>query len=109
MDFNKNENYFNDSSQHYLRNNIKIMHYSIKDRDNISNHIIICGLHASLFHFNLPLRVKYLQEDVLKWILILAQSLPQHLFEAFINFLGLFLYKVNRFYLQIYLYLLFKC
>ena len=71
------------------------MHYSIKDRDNISNHIIICGLHASLFHFNLPLRVKYLQEDVLKWILILAQSLPQHLF--FINFLGLFLYKVHHF------------
>ena len=53
----------------------------------------------------LPLRVKYLQEDVLKWILILAQSLPQHLF--FINFLGLFLYKVNRFYLQfIYIYFL---
>ena len=95
MDFNKNDYYFNDSPEHYLRNNIEIMHHSIKDRDDISNHIIICGLHASLFHFNLPLRVKYLQEDVLKWILILAQSLPQHLF--FINFLGLFLYKVHHF------------
>ena len=37
-------------------------------------------------HFILPLRAKYLQEDALKWIVILAPSLPQHLFEAFTKF-----------------------
>ena len=86
MDFNKNDYYFNDSPEHYLRNNIEIMHHSIKDRDDISNHIIICGLHPALVHFILPLRAKYLQEDALKWIVILAPSLPQHLFEAFTKF-----------------------
>ena len=61
MDFNKNDYYFNDSPEHYLRNNIEIMHHSIKDRDDISNHIIICGLHPALVHFILPLSAKYLQ------------------------------------------------
>ena len=86
MDFNRNDYYFNDSPEHYLRNNIEIMHHSIKDREDISNHIIICGLHPALVHFILPLRAKYLQEDALKWIVILAPSLPQHLFEAFTKF-----------------------
>ena len=86
LDFNKNDYYFNDSPEHYLRNNIEIMHHSIKDREDISNHIIICGLHPALVHFILPLRAKYLQEDALKWIVILAPSLPQHLFEAFTKF-----------------------
>ena len=86
LDFNKNDYYINDSPDHYLRNNIEIMHHSIKDREDITNHIIICGLHPALVHFILPLRAKYLQEDALKWIVILAPSLPQHLFEAFTKF-----------------------
>ena len=36
LDFNKNDYYFNDSPEHYLRNNIEIMHHSIKDREDIS-------------------------------------------------------------------------
>ncbi len=86
INFNKNDYYFNDNPEYYLRNNIEIMHHSIKDREDITNHIIICGLHPSLVHFILPLRAKYLQEDSLKWIVILAPNLPQNLFEAFTKF-----------------------
>ena len=68
-----------------LRTN-EIIHHSIKDREDISHHIIICGLHPALLHFILPLRAKYLQEEALKWIVILAPSLPQSLFEAFSRF-----------------------
>ena len=68
------------------RSNAEIIHHSIKDREDISHHIIICGLHPALLHFILPLRAKYLQEEALKWIVILAPSLPQSLFEAFSRF-----------------------
>ena len=44
------------------------------------------SLHPALVHFILPLRAKYLQEDALKWIVILAPNLPQHLFDTFTKF-----------------------
>ena len=69
-----------------MRNNMEIMHHSIKDRDDITNHIVICGLHPALVHFVLPLRAKYLKEDALKWVVILAPNLPNYLFEAFTKF-----------------------
>ena len=43
-------------------------------------------LHPALMHFILPLRAKYLQEDALKWIVILAPTLPQELFESLTKF-----------------------
>ena len=75
-----------ENQEQKLRSNIEITHQSIKDREDISHHIIICGLHPALLHFILPLRAKYLQEDALKWIVILAPYLPQSLFEAFSKF-----------------------
>lgn len=33
---------------------------SIKDSPEITNHIVVCGLHASIYYFLLPLRAKYL-------------------------------------------------
>ena len=27
----------------------------------LSNHIVVCGLHSSIYHFILPLRAKYLK------------------------------------------------
>lgn len=86
LSFNKNDYHFNYNPEHFLKNNIEIMHHSIKDREDITNHIIICGLHPALVHFILPLRAKYLQEDALKWIVILAPNLPQHLFDTFTKF-----------------------
>lgn len=75
-----------ENQEQKLRSNAEIIHHSIKDREDISHHIIICGLHPALLHFILPLRAKYLQEEALKWIVILAPSLPQSLFEAFSRF-----------------------
>ena len=75
-----------ESQEQKIRSNAEIIHHSIKDREDISHHIIICGLHPALLHFILPLRAKYLQEEALKWIVILAPSLPQSLFEAFSRF-----------------------
>ena len=74
-----------ENQEQKLRSN-EIINHSIKDREDISHHIIICGLHPALLHFILPLRAKYLQEDSLKWIVVLAPSLPQSLFEAFSRF-----------------------
>ena len=75
-----------ESQEQKLRSNAEIIYHSIKDREDITHHIIICGLHPALLHFILPLRAKYLQEEALKWIVILAPSLPQSLFEAFSRF-----------------------
>ena len=34
----------------------------IKDGNiKLSNHIVVCGLHSSIYHFILPLRAKYLK------------------------------------------------
>ena len=75
-----------ENQEQKIRSNAEIIHHSIKDREDISHHIIICGLHPALSHFILPLRTKYLQEEAVKWIVILVPSLPQSLFEAFSRF-----------------------
>jgi hypothetical protein len=64
----------------------KIVQQTIKDREDISNHIIICGFHPGLLHFILPLRAKYLQEEELKWIIVLSPSLPTNLLRDFTRF-----------------------
>lgn len=35
---------------------------SIKDSTEITNHIVLCGIHPSIYYFILPLRAKYLKE-----------------------------------------------
>ena len=62
------------------------MRQGIKDRNDIKNHIIICGMHHELIHFILPLRNKYLPEKLLKWIVILAPSLPQEIHDSLSKF-----------------------
>jgi hypothetical protein len=32
-----------------------------KELKKLSNHIIVCGIHSSLYHFILPLRAAYLK------------------------------------------------
>jgi len=63
-----------------------IVQQTIKDREDISDHIIICGFHPGLLHFILPLRAKYLQEEELKWIIILSPSLPANLLRDLTRF-----------------------
>ena len=73
------------TEKNYLYTN-EIMRQGIKDRNDIKNHIVICGMHHELIHFILPLRSKYLPEKLLKWIVILAPSLPQDIHDSLSKF-----------------------
>ena len=73
------------NEKNYLYTN-EIMRQGIKDRNDIKNHIIICGMHQELIQFILPLRNKSLPEKLLKWIVILAPSLPQEIHDALSKF-----------------------
>ena len=75
----------NENDKNYLYSN-EIMRQGIRDRNDIKNHIIICGMHKELLHFILPLRNKYIPEKLLKWIVILAPFLPQDIYEVLCNF-----------------------
>ena len=68
------------------RNASKIIQQSIKDREDITNHIIICGFHHALLHFILPLRARYLEKNDLKWVIILSPSLPSNLLKDLTRF-----------------------
>ncbi len=35
---------------------------SLKDSNEIINHIVVCGIHPSIYYFLLPLRARYLKE-----------------------------------------------
>ena len=61
----------------YLNNDIKFQ--DIKDRRDIKDHVIICGMHSEIINFILPLRAKYLTKKMLKWIVILAPNLPKEI------------------------------
>jgi hypothetical protein len=61
----------------YLNNDIKFQ--DIKDRRDIKDHVIICGIHSEIVHFILPLRAKYLTKKMLKWIVILSPNLPKEI------------------------------
>jgi len=57
--------------------NVDIKKDSIRNSDTINKHIIICGTHPSLYYFILPLRAKYLGEENLKWVVILANDISK--------------------------------
>ena len=84
-DLSNNYYILENSEKNYLYSN-EIMRQGIKDRTDIKNHIIICGMHHELIHFILPLRNKYLPEKLLKWIVILAPSLPEEIHDSLSKF-----------------------
>jgi len=43
---------------------------SLQDSTEITNHIVVCGIHPSIYYFLLALRAKYLKE--LQFVVILA-------------------------------------
>ena len=49
---------------------------SIEGRQGIVNHIIVCGIHPSLYHFILPLRAKYLPEEQQHLVVLLNSEAP---------------------------------
>ena len=84
-DFSKNYYTLENTEKNYLYTN-EIMRQGIRERSDIKHHIIICGMHHELIHFILPLRNKYLPEKLLKWIVILAPSLPQDIHDTLSKF-----------------------
>jgi len=52
---------------------------SINDSHEVSNHIVVCGIHPSIYYFILPLRAKYLKEW--QYIVILSEEKPVLMWE----------------------------
>ncbi|EGR28582.1 hypothetical protein IMG5_172560 [Ichthyophthirius multifiliis] len=53
---------------------INVTLISIKDSTKVTNHIVLCGIHPSIYYFILPLRAKYLKEY--QYIVILSEEQP---------------------------------
>jgi hypothetical protein len=45
----------------------------------VTEHIVLCGIHPSIYHFILPLRAQYLKEW--KYIVILSEEKPAEVWE----------------------------
>jgi hypothetical protein len=52
---------------------------TLKDSSEVTNHIVVCGIHPSIYYFILPLRAKYLRET--QYIVILAPEKPTEIWE----------------------------
>ena len=81
------KNYYitNDNEKNNCFSN-EIMKIGIKERNDIKNHVIICGMHNEIIHLILPLRAKYIPEKAVKWIVILANYLPHDIHDIISNF-----------------------
>ena len=62
------------------------MQHTIKDSQDVFNHIVVCGIHSSIVHFILPLRSRSLGFDNLKYIVFLSPILPPKIYEWLIMF-----------------------
>lgn len=69
-----------------IEKNSLYSHQRINEQNNIKNHIVICGMHPELINFIRPLRSKNLPIKLLKWIVILAPTLPQEAHDILIKF-----------------------
>ncbi|CAD8212795.1 unnamed protein product [Paramecium octaurelia] len=49
------------------------------EQPEINNHIVVCGIHPSIYYFLLPLRAKYLKE--IQYVVILAPEKPTDIWE----------------------------
>ena len=74
-----------ENDRHVIFTN-EIIRQGINERNDIKQHIVICGMHQEIIHFILPLRNKYLPEKLLKWIVILAPFLPQEIHQVLCKF-----------------------
>ena len=70
---------------------------SIQNSVIYRNHIVVCGIHSSLYHYILPLRAKYLGRDNLKYIVILTQDVPKDLWDSISRFENIILINGSPF------------
>ena len=72
----------------------------VKERNiKLSDHIVVCGFHSSIYHFILPLRAKYLksyQQD----IVIIYPSFKKEIWETISRFPRVFLVEGSSLYLE---------
>jgi len=57
-------------------NLMQVTRISIQDHSDITNHIVVCGIHPSIYYFLLPLRASYLTE--LQYVVILSPDPPSN-------------------------------
>ena len=64
--------------------------HSLKDNKNVVGHIVVCGIHSSIYHFILPLRSNYLKKY--QYIVIITGGvLPTEIWESIARFPRIFL------------------
>lgn len=57
----------------------------------LNNHIVVCGIHSSIFHFILPLRAKYLKSYMQDIVLISPiQKIPPDIWDSISRFRRIF-------------------
>jgi hypothetical protein len=53
----------------------------------LQNHIVVCGIHSSIYHFILPLRAAYLKQYIQDIVIIATtESVPSHLWDSIAKF-----------------------
>lgn len=57
---------------------------SILDSQEVQDHIVVCGIHPSIYYFILPLRAKYLKK--MQYIVILAPEKPTEIWDFISRF-----------------------
>ena len=67
-------------------NDADIKKDTIRNSDIYKNHIIVCGTHPSLYYYILPLRARYLGKENIKHLVILANNMPQELWDSISRF-----------------------
>lgn len=66
---------------------------SLKDSTEVVNHIILCGLHPSVYYFIQPLRAKYLKE--IQYVVILSPEKPGEVWDQISRFSKILFVKGN--------------
>ena len=79
----------------YLQNSKPATQMEASDEKKLAKlrgHIVVCGIHSSIYHFILPLRAKYLK-DYLQDIVIInpTETVPKHIWDAISRFKRIFL------------------
>ena len=84
-EFMMNENYFLDNGagscikREYLEYIYIYINRTIEGSQEITEHIVVCGMHSSIFYFLKPLRARYLKQC--KYIVIISNSISDEVWD----------------------------
>jgi len=57
-----------------------------KELSRLSNHVVVCGIHSSIYHFILPLRAKYLKNYQQDIVIITPSEVPMRVWDSIARF-----------------------